>query len=62
MALAALEGVLHQQPDYADAHWHMAGVLTEVGRSTDAHRHLRAFLNLAPESPWATLAREQLRR
>ena len=62
LALAALEGVLHQQPDYADAHWHMAGVLTEVGRSTDAHRHLRAFLNLAPESPWATLAREQLRR
>ena len=60
LALAALEGVLRQQPDYADAHWHMAGVLEEVGRSADAQRHLRAFLALAPESPWAALARERL--
>jgi tetratricopeptide (TPR) repeat protein len=61
LALAALEGVLRQQPDYADAHWHMAGVLEEVGRRADAQRHLRAFLALAPESPWAALAREKLR-
>ena len=27
LALAALEGVLRQEPEYADAHWHMAGVL-----------------------------------
>ena len=62
LALAALEGVLRQQPDYADAHWHMAGVLGEVGRAADARRHLQAFLTLAPESPWATLARERLAR
>ena len=60
LALAALEGVLRQQPDYADAHWHMAGVLEEAGRPADARRHLRAFLALAPESPWAALAREKL--
>lgn len=60
LALAALEGVLRQQPDYADAHWHMAGVLTDVGRPADAQRHLRTFLALAPASPWAKLAREQL--
>lgn len=60
LALAALEGVLRQQPDYADAHWHMAGVLTDVGRPDDAQRHLRTFLALAPASPWAKLAREQL--
>jgi tetratricopeptide (TPR) repeat protein len=60
LALAALEGVLRQQPDYADAHWHMAGVLEETGRPADAQRHLRAFLALAPESPWAALAREKL--
>lgn len=60
LALAALEGVLRQQPDYADAHWHMAGVLEESGRPADAQRHLRAFLALAPESPWAALAREKL--
>lgn len=62
LALAALEGVLRQQPDYADAHWHMAGVLGDVGRDADARRHLRAFLALAPESPWAVLARERLSR
>ena len=61
LSLAALEGVLRQQPDYADAHWHMAGVLADVGRAADSQRHLRAFLALAPESPWAALARERLR-
>ena len=60
LALAALDGVLRQQPDYADAHWHMAGVLRDVGREAAARRHLATFLTLAPESPWATLARERL--
>ena len=60
LAIAALEGVLRQQPDYADAHWHMAGVLEQVGRFDDAARHLRTFLALAPASPWAKLARERL--
>jgi tetratricopeptide (TPR) repeat protein len=60
LALAALDGVLRQQPDYADAHWHMAGVLHDVGQKLDSHRHLRTFLALAPESPWAAMARERL--
>jgi len=60
LALAALEGVLRQEPDYADAHWHVAGVLTALGRPADARRHLRRFLVLAPESPWAALARDRL--
>ncbi|MBU6221549.1 MAG: tetratricopeptide repeat protein [Planctomycetes bacterium] len=60
LAIAALEGVLRQQPDYADAHWHMAGVLDQVGRTDDAARHLRTFLTLAPASPWAKLARQRL--
>ena len=60
LALAALDGVLRQQPDYADAHWHMAGVLHDVGHKLDSQRHLRTFLALAPESPWATMARERL--
>jgi len=61
LAMAALEGVLRQEPDYADAHWHMAAVLTNLGRGPEARHHLRTFLDLAPESPWATSAREQLR-
>jgi Tfp pilus assembly protein PilF len=58
--LAALDGVLRQQPDYADAHWHLAGVLRDVGRESESQRHLRTFLALAPESPWATMARDRL--
>jgi tetratricopeptide (TPR) repeat protein len=60
LALAALDGVLRQQPDYADAHWHMASVLHDVGQKLDSQRHLRTFLALAPESPWATMAKERL--
>lgn len=60
LAIAALEGVLRQQPDYADAHWHLAGVLAGVGRAAESRQHLRAFLRIAPESPWAAAARDRL--
>lgn len=60
LAEAALEGVLRQQPDYADAHWHLAGVLGTTGRDDDAVRHLRAFVSLAPDSPWVRTALERL--
>lgn len=60
LALAALEGVLRHEPAYADAHWHVAGVLRDLGRSREARQHLARFLDLAPESPWATLALEQV--
>lgn len=60
LALAALEGVLRQEPGYADAHWHIAGVLRDVGRPQEARHHLAMFLALAPESPWAALARDTL--
>lgn len=60
LAVAALEGVLRQEPDYADGHWHLAGVLRDMGLAGDAEHHLRRFLDLAPESPWAALARGRL--
>ncbi len=60
LAIAALEGVLSQQPDYAEAHWHLAGVLEDTGRSTEAKRHWQTFLVLAPASPWAATARKRL--
>lgn len=60
LAVAALEGVLRQEPDYADGHWHIAGVLRDMGLAGDAEHHLRRFLDLAPESPWAALARDRL--
>ncbi|MFM7107549.1 MAG: tetratricopeptide repeat protein [Planctomycetaceae bacterium] len=60
LALAALEGVLRQEPGYADAHWHVAGILADLGRPREARHHLGTFLALAPESPWAALARQRL--
>jgi len=60
LALAAFEGVLRQEPDYADAHWHVAGVFASMGRPADCRRHLRRFLALAPQSPWANVARQRL--
>ena len=60
LAVAALEGVLRQEPEYADAHWHMAGVLEDLGRPSEARRHLRRFVDLAPHSPWAEAARHKL--
>lgn len=60
LAVAALEGVLRQEPGYADGHWHIAGVLRDMGLAGDADHHLRRFLDLAPESPWAALARARL--
>ncbi|MFM9058834.1 MAG: tetratricopeptide repeat protein [Planctomycetaceae bacterium] len=60
LALAALEGVLRQEPGYADAHWHVAGILADLGRAREARHHLGTFLALAPESPWAALARQRL--
>lgn len=60
LAMAALDGVLRQEPTYADAHWHLAGLLRDVGREDDCRLHLRMFLRLAPDSPWATMARQRL--
>lgn len=60
LALAALEGVLRQEPAYADAHWHVAGVLADLGRDRESRHHLETFLELAPGSPWADVARARL--
>jgi hypothetical protein len=38
----------------------MAGVLRDAGREDESRRHLREFLTLAPESPWASLAAARL--
>jgi tetratricopeptide (TPR) repeat protein len=57
MAVAAFEGALRHHADYADAHYHLARVLHDLDRPGEAVAHWRAFLRLAPESPWAAEAR-----
>jgi tetratricopeptide (TPR) repeat protein len=60
LAVAALEGALRWHTDYADAHYHLARLLDEAGRASEAQAHWQTFLNLAAESPWADEARERL--
>ena len=61
LAVAALLGALKYHPDYPDAHYHLARTLDELGETDKATDHWRAFLVLAPDSPWAQQARDRLR-
>ncbi len=60
LAVAAFEGALKYHPDYADAHYHLAKTLDEADDRRRAEDHWRAFLALAPDSPWADEARARL--
>ena len=60
LAVAALEGALAFHPEYADAHYHLARILDDLGRSAEAQPHWQAFLDLAPDNPWADQARHRL--
>ncbi len=60
LAVAAFEGALLYHGDYADVHYHLARALDESGDRPGATDHWRAFLDLAPSSPWADEARARL--
>lgn len=60
LAVAAFRGALAYHTDYADAHYHLAGTLDEMGRAEEAVTHWQAFLDLAPDSPWADQAHNRL--
>ncbi|RIK77220.1 MAG: hypothetical protein DCC67_12940 [Planctomycetota bacterium] len=60
LAAATFEGALAYHPDFADVYYHLAGVLERLGLHEQAHARLRTFLELAPESPWAEVARDRL--
>ena len=61
LAIAAFEGALRYHPDYADAHYHLARTLDDMGHRLTAEQHWRKFLTLAPGSPWAVEAAERLK-
>lgn len=60
LAAATFEGALQFHPDFADVHYHLANTLERLERADEALSHLRMFLALAPESPWAADARNRL--
>src|SRR5439155_1740397 len=51
---------LELSPDYADAHFNLAGVLGKSGRNREAGDHWRRYLQLDAGSPWARIARSHL--
>ncbi len=60
LAIAAFEGALTFHDEYPDVHYHLARALDDLDRPAEAEVHWRAFLSLAPESPWAATARQRL--
>jgi tetratricopeptide (TPR) repeat protein len=62
LAVAAFHGTLAYHQDYPDVHYHLARTLDELRRRDEATQHWQAFLELAPDSPWAEEARDRLAR
>ncbi len=53
LAVAALRGVLTLHPDYPDAHYHLATILDEQGRSDEAAEHWGILRRVAPDHLWS---------
>jgi tetratricopeptide (TPR) repeat protein len=51
---------LEMSPDYADAHFNLAGALARGGRGDEAVAHWQRYLELDSGSPWARIARAHL--
>lgn len=60
-AIQAYEEALRHEAGYADAHYNLALVYERQGEPMRAAKHWRAYLILDPKSPWAGIARQQLR-
>jgi tetratricopeptide (TPR) repeat protein len=60
LAVAAFRGALAYHEQYADAHYHLARTLDSLAQPDEAVVHWQAFLQLAPDSPWADEARARL--
>jgi tetratricopeptide (TPR) repeat protein len=55
------EQALELNPSYADAHYNLALVYERRREHMRAVRHWQAYLKLDPASPWAGIARRQLK-
>ncbi len=61
-AAASLGAALRACPAFSDAHFNLASCLEQLGDQAGARRHWSAYLRLDPDSEWATIARDHLRR
>ena len=61
LAVAAFRGALEIHMDYPEVHNALAEALKELGNEVEAIYHWKRFLELAPESPWASDVASRLR-
>ena len=59
-ALDAFDIALDVHADYADAHYHRAETLYEMGRADEAVDHWQTYLEHDSRGPWADTARQRL--
>ena len=59
-AQAAFQIALELHPDYPEVHFHLAGVLDQLGDKENAVLHWRRYLDFDQRGPWAEIARERL--
>ncbi|MEM8864465.1 MAG: tetratricopeptide repeat protein [Planctomycetota bacterium] len=60
LAAAAFRGALSQQPNFADAIYHLARTLDELEQGDAAEPYWRQFLSVAPAGPWSDEAATRL--
>lgn len=60
LAIAAFRGALSLHDGYSEVHYHLASVLESTDRHVEAQHHWRRFIELAPDSPWASEAIDRI--
>lgn len=62
LAISAFEGALDFHDGYADVHYQLGLLLEKTDQKKKARKHLEAFLELSPNSPWSDKVRSLLEK
>jgi tetratricopeptide (TPR) repeat protein len=61
-ALTLYRRALAADPLYPDLHINLALLYEKLGRMRPACRHWRRYLQIDPQGPWSTVARQRIAR